>query len=104
MFDPSAVQIFRARNSDGTEDTTAIYAMIDESLVAEAKQGLTPTQQAVIDNYRYVPTAQDYASRGFPVWAGNSPPSVYFKISGTVSDQNNILRSALAKRWRDPPL
>ena len=80
MFDPTCIKVFRAYdltgtppNQTATTDTTALYAMIDASVLAEALAGLSPAQQTTINGYRYTPVASDFSSRGFPVWAGSDP-------------------------------
>ncbi len=115
MFDPSTIAIFRAYTRSGTaptqigdpgytytEDTSATYAMTDAALLAEALEGLTSAQQTVVNAYRYTPTAADYEERRFLQWAGDDPVAVYFKVPGTAAQQTTKLRSALAKRWREP--
>ncbi len=109
MFDPSTIAIFRAYTRSGTApdyvytvDNSATYAMIDETLVTEALEGLTATQQTVVNSYRYTPTAADFTERKFLQWAGNDPVAVYFKVDGTATQQTTKLKAALAKRWREP--
>lgn len=108
MFDPSTIHIFRAYTRSGTApdyiytlDSSATYAMIDAALLAEALEGLTAAQQTVVNSYAYTPTAADYEERLFPRWAGNDPEAVYFKVTGTATQQTTKLRAALAKRWRE---
>lgn len=103
-FDPTCIKTFQAGDRSGTApnqvwtvDTSATYAMLDAAVLAEALAGLTTTQQAVINGYRYTPTATDYSARGFPSWAGNDPPAIYFKVTGTSSQQATALQTALAK-------
>jgi hypothetical protein len=91
-FDASLILVFRARNADGSEDMTALYAMIDAAILAQALEGLSTVQQAVVNSYRYVPTAADYALRGFPTWAGNDPAPLYFSALGTPSEQAEQFR------------
>lgn len=95
----TCIKIFRAVDA-GVTDTSALYAMVDASLVAEALVGLTAAQQTIVNSYIYVPLASDYSDRGFSVWAGLSPQPVYFKVTGTAGQQDTKMQSALAKRWR----
>lgn len=98
-FDLTCIKIFQAVDL-GIIDTTATYAMIDATLLAEALAGLTALQQTTINSYIYVPLTTDYALRGFPTWAGNSPSPIYFKVTGTTLQQATALQSALAKRYK----
>lgn len=50
-FDLSCIKIFTIPG-----DATNIYAMIDASIVANAKQGLTIPQQAAIDAFVWTAT------------------------------------------------
>jgi hypothetical protein len=106
-FDLSRIVIFQAGDWSGTapnqvftKDNSATYAMIDAAILAAALAGLTLTQQTLVGSYQYVPTASDYASRGFPTWAGASPPPVYFKVTGIKLNQQTQLQSALAKYYK----
>lgn len=106
-YDLSCIKIFRAVDRSGvspnyvyTPDTTALYAMVDATLVAEAKAGLTPAQQAALDGYVYVPTATDFSDRQFLTWAGTDPSPIYFKVTGTTLQQDTKLQAALSKRYK----
>jgi hypothetical protein len=107
QFDPSRIVIFQAGDLSGvapnqvwTVDATATYAMIDVPIYEESMSGLTMAQQASIHAIRYFPTPADYATRGFPTWAGSDPAPAYFKAVGnTVAAQTTKLRAALAKRY-----
>ena len=46
QFEPSCIKIFQAVDA-GVTDTTATYAMIDATILAEALVGLTAAQQLV---------------------------------------------------------
>lgn len=107
QFDPTCIKLFQAGDWSGVDpnkvftiDTTATYAMIDLGLYNEAVAGLTAPQKAVVDSYRYTPTAGDYANRGFLQWAGGSPATVYFKVTGLPATQAILLQSALSKRYK----
>ena len=107
QFDPTCIKIFQAGDWSGidpnkvwTVDTTATYAMLDQGLYNEAVASLTAPQKLVVDSYRYVPTASDFANRGFPQWAGGDPVAVYFKVTGTTLQQATALQTALAKRYK----
>ena len=99
QFEPSCIKIFQAVDA-GVTDTTATYAMIDATILAEALVGLTAAQQLVVNSYRYTPLATDYTLRGFPAWAGNDPVAVYFKATGTTLQQATALQTALSKRYK----
>ena len=96
-FDLSRIKIFTIPG-----DVVNVYAMIDASIVANAKAGLTIPQQAVIHAFEWTPTAtQLFGDPGPPVvlpvcsiWAGNDPPAVYFKANLL------LLQSALAKYYK----
>lgn len=97
QFDLSVIKIFTIPG-----DAVNTYAMIDASIVANAKAGLTIPQQAVIDTFAWTPTAtQLFGDPGPPVvlpvcsvWAGNDPPAVYFKT--TLA----LLQAALVKYYK----
>ena len=96
-FDTSRIKIFTIPG-----DVVNVYAMIDASIVANAKAGLTIPQQAAIDAFVWTPTAtQLFGDPGPPVvlpvcsiWAGNDPPAVYFKANLL------LLQAALAKYYK----
>lgn len=61
-------------------DATNIYAMIDASIVADIKDGLTIAQKAVIDGYIWTPTTPAEIA-ATPRWGGNDPVAVYFRAT-----------------------
>ena len=87
-FDPSVIKIFTIPG-----DVVNVYAMIDASIVANAKAGLTIPQQAVVDSYRWTPVAADFVN-GCPTWAGNDPAPVYFRGAAA------LVQAALAKWYK----
>jgi hypothetical protein len=106
-FDLSRIQIFQAGDWSGvdpnkvfTVDQTATYAMIDADIISEAMAGLPMAEQGKLNALRYFPTDADYATRGFPTWAGASPPPVYFKVTGAKASHAAKLQAALAKRFK----
>lgn len=104
QLNASVIAIFRAGDWSGvapnqvfTPDTGFLYAMIDANILSNSLAGLPAAQQTTINGYVYTPTASDYATRGFPTWAGNSPSPVYFKIAEPVGTK---LTTALAKYYK----
>lgn len=92
-FDTSRIKIFTIPG-----DVVNVYAMIDANILANAKAGLTAPQQALVDSYRWVPTAlQLYGdavtSPVCSTW-GNDPPAVYFKATQAQ------MQAALAKYYK----
>ena len=88
QFDLSVIKTF---NIPG--DAVNIYLMLDESIVTAATAGLSAAAKAVVNAYRFVPTAAQLASGAVPGgWAGNDPPAIYFKMTSAKA------QAALA-RW-----
>lgn len=70
------------------------YAIVDEGIVAEALEGLTPAQVTAVNSYRWVPTAAQVAAGWVPSLVGKTPAEcVYFRAKPTE------MRQALRKRW-----
>ena len=97
QFDPSCIKTFTIPG-----DAVNLYAMIDANIVASTKQGLTAPQQAVVESYRWVPTAIQLQGDPLAVppvapvcstW-GNDPPAVYFRATPVQ------VQAALAKWYK----
>lgn len=89
-IDRSKLYPFRLADDPGN-----LYILVDLSILEEAKEGKAAAVREIIDGYRWTPSQDQLDNGQISVWAGNDPPSIYFRAPEAA------LKTALEKRWVD---